>query len=114
MHTHAALLVVANSAGSICRGFYGLLAWLPQFLIESCGLQLSQLGGFTLAPYLMQAAVGAGAGIMADNLIVQRNWGVKDVRILMQVRCSSCRCDDMVHAANNKCKSTSPYLGSLT
>lgn len=73
-----------------CRGFYGLLAWLPQFLIESCGLQLSQLGAFTLAPYLMQAAVGAGAGLMADNLIVKRNWGVKDVRVLMQVGVRLC------------------------
>jgi hypothetical protein len=26
-------------------GFYGLLAWLPQFLLENCGLQLSQVGG---------------------------------------------------------------------
>lgn len=38
-----------------------------------------------MAPYVMQAAVGAGAGLMADNLI-QRNWVVKDVRILMQVK----------------------------
>jgi hypothetical protein len=66
-------------------GFYGLLAWLPSFFIEHCGLQLSQLGGFTLAPYLLQAVVGASAGILADNLIVQRNWGVRDVRVLMQV-----------------------------
>lgn len=70
-------------------GFYGLLAWLPQFFIEHCGLQLSQLGGFTLAPYLLQAAVGASAGIMADNLIVKRNWSIKDVRVLMQVGSSA-------------------------
>jgi ACS family sodium-dependent inorganic phosphate cotransporter len=67
-------------------GFYGLLAWLPSFFIEHCGLQLNQLGAFTLAPYLLQAVVGASAGILADNLIVQRNWGIRDVRVLMQVR----------------------------
>jgi MFS family permease len=67
-------------------GFYGLLAWLPQFFIEHCGLQLSQLGGFTLAPYLLQAVMGASAGLLADNLIVKRKWGVRDVRVLMQVR----------------------------
>jgi hypothetical protein len=66
-------------------GFYGLLAWLPQFFIEHCGLQLSQLGGFTLAPYLLQAVMGASAGLLADNLIVKRKWAVRDVRVLMQV-----------------------------
>jgi nitrate/nitrite transporter NarK len=77
-----AIAVAQYSAG---WGFYGLLAWLPSFFIEHCGLQLSQLGGFTLAPYLLQAVVGASAGILADNLIVQRNWGIRDVRVLMQV-----------------------------
>lgn len=78
-----AIAVAQYAAG---WGFYGLLAWLPQFFIEHCGLQLSQLGGFTLAPYLLQAVMGASAGLLADNLIVKRKWGVRDVRVLMQVR----------------------------
>lgn len=77
-----AIAVAQYAAG---WGFYGLLAWLPQFFIEHCGLQLSQLGGFTLAPYLLQAVMGASAGLLADNLIVKRKWGVRDVRVLMQV-----------------------------
>jgi len=80
-----AIAVAQYAAG---WGFYGLLAWLPQFFIEHCGLQLSQLGGFTLAPYLLQAVMGASAGLLADNLIVKRKWGVRDVRVLMQV-CNS-------------------------
>ena len=77
-----AIAVAQYTAG---WGFYGLLAWLPQFFMEHCGLQLSQLGSFTLAPYLLQAAVGASAGLLADNLITRRKWGVRDVRVLMQV-----------------------------
>jgi hypothetical protein len=77
-----AIAVAQYAAG---WGFYGLLAWLPQFFIEHCGLQLSQLGGFTLAPYLLQAVMGASAGLLADNLIVKRKWAVRDVRVLMQV-----------------------------
>jgi hypothetical protein len=77
-----AIAVAQYAAG---WGFYGLLAWLPQFFIEHCGLQLSQLGGFTLAPYLLQAVMGASAGLLADNLIQKRKWGVRDVRVLMQV-----------------------------
>jgi ACS family sodium-dependent inorganic phosphate cotransporter len=85
-------------------GFYGLLAWLPSFFIEHCGLQLNQLGAFTLAPYLLQAVVGASAGILADNLIVQRNWGIRDVRVLMQVRAESLRGSVLCVAHGVSCK----------
>ncbi|KAF6261531.1 major facilitator superfamily domain-containing protein [Scenedesmus sp. NREL 46B-D3] len=92
-------------------GFYGLLAWLPSFFIEHCGLQLSQLGGFTLAPYLLQAVVGASAGILADNLIVQRNWGIRDVRVLMQVAgmLGPAAC---LFAAASPLSAHSPYLAT--
>ncbi|GBF97856.1 MFS family transporter: phosphate sugar [Raphidocelis subcapitata] len=75
-------IAVAQYASSV--GFYGLLAWLPTFLLERCGLELSKLGAYTLAPYLLQAAVGAFAGGMADELIQRRKWRVRDVRVLMQ------------------------------
>lgn len=78
-----AIAVAQYAAG---WGFYGLLAWLPQFFLERMGLSMSQLGGFTLAPYLLQAVMGANAGLLADNLIVKRKWAVRDVRVLMQVR----------------------------
>jgi hypothetical protein len=96
-----AIAVAQYAAG---WGFYGLLAWLPQFFIEHCGLQLSQLGGFTLAPYLLQAVMGASAGLLADNLIVKRKWGVRDVRVLMQVRAagsSGARCTSTSMAATS-------------
>jgi len=63
----------------------GLLAWLPQFFMEHCGMQLSQLGSFTLLPYLLQGAVGASASLLADKLITKRGWKIRNVRILMQV-----------------------------
>jgi hypothetical protein len=44
-----------------------------------------QLGGYTLAPYLVQAAVGLGAGATADHLIQRRGWDVRSVRVAMQV-----------------------------
>lgn len=92
-------------------GFYGLLAWLPSFFIEHCGLQLSQLGAFTLAPYLLQAVVGASAGILADNLIVQRNWGIREVRVLMQVAgmLGPAAC---LFAAASPLSAHSPYLAT--
>jgi cyanate permease len=49
-----AIAVAQYAAG---WGFYGLLAWLPQFFIQHLGVSLSQLGGFTLAPYLAQVCV---------------------------------------------------------
>jgi hypothetical protein len=66
-------------------GFYGLLAWLPSFFLEHCGVALNSLGGYTLAPYLVMAVVGGSAGMLADNLVA-KGWGVRDVRVTMQVR----------------------------
>jgi nitrate/nitrite transporter NarK len=66
-------------------GFYGLLAWLPTFFMEHCGVSLGTLGGYTVGPYVLQALVGASAGLLADRLINQQRWRVRDVRVAMQV-----------------------------
>lgn len=66
-------------------GSNGLLAWLPSFFTDKCGVQLSQLGGYTIAPYFLQAAVGGVSGIWADHLIRHRGWSVRRVRVFMQV-----------------------------
>eukprot|EP00879_Flechtneria_rotunda_P001670 GHRR01001830.1.p1 GENE.GHRR01001830.1~~GHRR01001830.1.p1 ORF type:complete len:736 (+),score=278.53 GHRR01001830.1:328-2535(+) len=103
-----AIAVAQYTAG---WGFYGLLAWLPQFFIEHCGLQLSKLGGFTLAPYLLQAAVGASTGILADKLITERKWRVRHVRVLMQgagmLGPAAC-----LFAAASPASAHSPYLAT--
>ena len=65
-------------------GFYGLLAWLPSFFLEHCGVALNSLGAYTLAPYLVMAVVGGSAGMLADSLIA-KGWRVRDVRVAMQV-----------------------------
>ncbi|KAI8474124.1 MAG: major facilitator superfamily domain-containing protein [Monoraphidium minutum] len=76
-------IAITQYAGAF--GFYGLMAWLPSFFLEHCGLQLSEVGGYTLAPYLLQAAVGAASGVAADHLIYKRGWRIRSVRVAFQV-----------------------------
>jgi ACS family sodium-dependent inorganic phosphate cotransporter len=48
---------------------YGLLTWLPSFYSERYGVAVADLGGYTLAPYVLQGVLGLGAGALADKLI---------------------------------------------
>jgi len=43
-------------------GFYGLLNWLPSFFQDAYHVEVKDLGGFTLLPFLVQGAVGAASG----------------------------------------------------
>lgn len=65
-------------------GMYGLLTWLPTFFSDYYGVQLSDLGSYTLVPYVVQGGVGIMAGFIADSLIVRRG-SVRQTRILLQV-----------------------------
>jgi ACS family sodium-dependent inorganic phosphate cotransporter len=78
--------VQAICATQYCQswGMYGLLTWLPTFFSDHYGVQLADLGGYTLLPYVLQGGVGAAAGVLADRLI-QGGWGVKSVRKWLQV-----------------------------
>jgi len=64
--------VRAIAACQYCQsyGMYGLLTWLPSFYSERYGVAMADLGGYTLAPYVLQGVVGLGAGALADRLIV--------------------------------------------
>eukprot|EP00775_Hariotina_reticulata_P005431 gene5431-5664_t len=81
------------------------------FFMEHCGMQLSQLGSFTLLPYLLQGAVGASAGLLADNLITKRGWRVRKVRVVMQVAgmMGPAVC---LFAAAAPCSAHSPYVAA--
>jgi ACS family sodium-dependent inorganic phosphate cotransporter len=65
-------------------GMYGLLTWLPTFFTDYYGVQLADLGGYTLLPYVLQGGVGTAAGVLADRLI-QSGYSVKSVRRWLQV-----------------------------
>jgi ACS family sodium-dependent inorganic phosphate cotransporter len=65
-------------------GMYGLLTWLPTFFSDHYGVQLADLGAYTLLPYVLQGGVGAAAGVLADRLI-QGGWSVRSVRKWLQV-----------------------------
>jgi len=65
-------------------GMYGLLSWLPTFFSETQGIQVSDLGGYTLVPYVVQGGVGLVSGGLADGLIA-RGIPVLTVRRVLQV-----------------------------
>lgn len=64
-------------------GFYGLLNWLPSFFKDHYHVEVAELGGLTLLPFLVQGGVGAASGLLADRLL-QRGWPVKRVRRVLQ------------------------------
>lgn len=43
-------------------GFYGLLNWLPSFFKDHYQVEVAELGGLTLLPFLVQGGVGAASG----------------------------------------------------
>ncbi|ABO98456.1 MFS family transporter: phosphate/sugar [Ostreococcus lucimarinus CCE9901] len=61
-------------------GMYGLLSWLPTYFNEAQGVDLADLPAFTFAPYILQGVLGFGVGIIADDLIHNKNVRVKTVR----------------------------------
>ena len=61
-------------------GMYGLLSWLPTYFNEAQGVDLADLPAFTFAPYILQGVLGFGVGIVADDLIHNKNVRVKTVR----------------------------------
>jgi ACS family sodium-dependent inorganic phosphate cotransporter len=65
-------------------GFYGLLNWLPTFFSDFYGVQLADLGGYTLLPYAVQGGLGVVSGLLADRLIAS-GWSVRGVRVVLQV-----------------------------
>jgi ACS family sodium-dependent inorganic phosphate cotransporter len=51
-------------------GMYGLLSWLPTYYSDRFNIPLADLGTLTALPYLLQTGVAAGAGFLADDLVV--------------------------------------------
>jgi len=65
-------------------GLYGLISWLPTFFSEYYHVELGQLGGLTMLPYVVQGGMGAVSGFAADTLIA-RGFRVRTVRVGLQV-----------------------------
>jgi ACS family sodium-dependent inorganic phosphate cotransporter len=61
-------------------GMYGLLSWLPTYFNEAQGVDLADLPAFTFVPYVLQGVLGFGVGVVADDLIHEKNVPVKTVR----------------------------------
>jgi ACS family sodium-dependent inorganic phosphate cotransporter len=59
--------VWAICAAQYCSswGMYGLLNWLPTFFSNFYKVQLSELGSYTLLPYIVQGGLGVVSGIIA-------------------------------------------------
>jgi len=64
-------------------GLYGMLSWLPTLISERYGIATSDLGSFTVAPYVVQGVVGLGAGVVADRLM-STGMRAKTTRQIMQ------------------------------
>jgi len=61
-------ICVAQYTGS--WGMYGLLNWLPTFFSEYYGVQIADLGSYTLLPYVVQGGLGALSGLLAGEKVV--------------------------------------------
>ncbi|GIL86331.1 hypothetical protein Vretimale_13699 [Volvox reticuliferus] len=85
-------------------GMYGLLNWLPTFFSDFYHVQLSDLGSYTLLPYVFQGGLGAATGFLADYLI-RTGWRVGTVRKLLQVA-------GMLGPAACLCLAVSPLVGA--
>jgi len=59
--------------------FFSMLAWLPTFLAEHCGVAIGALGAYAAVPYMLQGCVAAGAGMLGDTLLA-RGVSVRTVR----------------------------------
>ncbi|KAI8469007.1 MAG: major facilitator superfamily transporter [Monoraphidium minutum] len=83
--------VVAICVTQYCQsyGMYGLLTWLPTFFSDYYGVEVQDLGGFTLLPYVVQGAVGAASGALADRLIAS-GWGVRRTRVVGMLGPAAC------------------------
>ena len=44
---------------------YGLLNWLPTFFSDFYGVEIADLGSYTLLPYIVQGGLGAASGFLA-------------------------------------------------
>ena len=51
---------------------YGLLNWLPTFFSDYYGVQIADLGSYTLLPYIVQGGLGAASGVLAGEIISVR------------------------------------------
>ena len=64
-------------------GFYVLLTWLPTYFTQALGVDLSQVGVYTILPWLAMFLMANVAGWVADKLI-EAGLSVTFVRKLMQ------------------------------
>ena len=64
-------------------GFYVLLTWLPTYFTQALGVDLSQVGLYTILPWLAMFLMANVAGWVADKLI-ESGLSVTFVRKLMQ------------------------------
>ncbi|KXZ55720.1 hypothetical protein GPECTOR_2g1270 [Gonium pectorale] len=85
-------------------GMYGLLNWLPTFFSEYYQVQISDLGSYTLLPYVFQGLLGAATGFFADSLL-RNGWRVRTVRRVLQVA-------GMLGPAACLCLAVSPLVGA--
>jgi MFS transporter, ACS family, solute carrier family 17 (sodium-dependent inorganic phosphate cotransporter), other len=64
-------------------GFYVILTWLPTYFTQALGVNLSQVGLYTILPWLVMFLMANVAGWIGDTLL-KRGLSVTFVRKLMQ------------------------------
>lgn len=65
-------------------GLYCLLEWLPSFFTERYNIDISEVGYYTIVPYIVQALSGLTSGPMADYLINVKKCKIRRIRIIFQ------------------------------
>ena len=61
-------------------GMYGLLNWLPTFFSDFYGVEIADLGSYTLLPYIVQGGLGAASGFLAGACEAGGRWGREGCR----------------------------------
>jgi ACS family sodium-dependent inorganic phosphate cotransporter len=74
-------VIIAHFANN--WGIYVILTWLPTYFVRELGIDVGQLGAYTVLPWLTMFVMNNAVGWIADGLL-NRGVGVTRVRKLMQ------------------------------
>ncbi len=64
-------------------GFYVMLAWLPSYFNQALGVNIREVGWYSVLPYIAMFFTGNLGGWVSDAMI-QRGWTVTAVRKIIQ------------------------------
>ncbi|KAG0235653.1 hypothetical protein BGW42_004892 [Actinomortierella wolfii] len=65
-------------------GFFIMQSWLPQYYLDSFGVDVSKIGYYSVVPSVIQGVSGVTVGYFGDRAITDWNWSSIKVRRIAQ------------------------------